>query len=235
MIRRLITLMLLTLLASGCQFLPEAAPEELATPDSAPVEVDLAVAEAEREAQRLREQSKLVGVPSTVNAFDPVSEAVHQMAEQLSVGLKKHKVKRLPMMIMPFVDLERASQRYTGALGERVSDSFFFQLQQYDFNLIDYRAVSLATTAKNLVSRQNMSSLRNRYRIYFILTGTYSRYPDGIVINARVLDTTSRQVLATAQSHIPDERLEGKWPGYNALEAIEKGLIIENQQGPLNP
>ncbi|WP_372830561.1 FlgO family outer membrane protein [Pontibacterium sp.] len=165
--------------------------------------------------------------------YDPVSEAVAQLAVQLQEGLQANRVQRLPMAVMPFVDLSRARERYTGVLGERLGENIVYQLQQGRYNLIDYRAVSLLTTARDPLTKQNMSSLRNRYRIYFLLTGTYARYPDGIVINARVLDTTTRQVLASGQTHLPDSRLEGGTPGYDPMKALQKGMIIENSLGPV--
>ncbi|MGB0663533.1 MAG: FlgO family outer membrane protein [Pontibacterium sp.] len=176
--------------------------------------------------------AQLLAVNATRVHFDPVSEAVEQMVQQLTLGLKHHRVQRFPMAISPFVALERSSERYAGPMGERLSESFIYQMQQTGFNMLDYRAVSLLTTFKDPINRQNMSALRNSSRVYFLLTGTYSRYPDGLVVNARVLDTTTRQVLASAQTHIPDVRLEGALPGYNPLLALEKGMIIENELGP---
>ncbi|WP_020682831.1 FlgO family outer membrane protein [Marinobacterium rhizophilum] len=165
---------------------------------------------------------------------DPMSEAVAQMARQLSVGLQEHRVKRLPMAVLPFVELAGdTAETATDLLGERVAENFIYQMQQAQYNLIDYRALSLTTTEKAPLSRQNLSALFSRNRIYFVLTGTYVRYPDGIVLNARVLDTTTRQVLASGQTHVPDSRLEGALPGYDALQALEAGMIIENSRGPL--
>nr|WP_067292902.1 FlgO family outer membrane protein [Marinobacterium profundum] len=165
---------------------------------------------------------------------DPMSEAVAQMVGQLSVGLREHRVKRLPMAVLPFVELAGdTAETATDLLGERVAENFIYQMQQAQYNLIDYRALSLTTTEKAPLSRQNLSLLFSRNRIYFVLTGTYARYPDGIVLNARVLDTTTRQVLASGQTHVPDARLEGTLPGFDPLQALEAGMIIENGRGPV--
>ncbi|UTW10306.1 FlgO family outer membrane protein [Marinobacterium rhizophilum] len=164
---------------------------------------------------------------------DPMSEAVQRMVRQLSVGLREHRVKRLPMAVLPFVELgSDSAETATDRLGERVAENFIYQMQQGQYNLIDYRALSLTTTEKAPLSRHNLSMLFSRNRIYFVLTGTYARYPDGIVLNARVLDTTTRQVLASGQTHVPDARLEGALPGFDALQALEAGMIIENGRGP---
>ncbi len=165
--------------------------------------------------------------------LDPVSEAVAQLTERLQSGLQQNRIQRLPLAVLPFADLDAPAVK--GALGERLGESFIYQLEQRGYNLVDYRAVSLATSEKAPLSKGNLSGLRSRYRIYFILTGTYARYPDGLVLNARVLDTTTRQVLASAQSHIPYARLEGALPGYDPLTALQRGMIIENGRGPEGP
>ena len=164
-------------------------------------------------------------------APDPVSRATETMGALLESGLQQARVQRLPMAIMPFVERPRAHK--DNALGERISESFIFQLQKRGFNLVDYRAVSMTTTVKPELSAKQLTGLRNRFRIYFVLTGTYARYPDGIVINARVLDTTTRQVVASGQGHITNDELEGQLPGYDPLTVMRKGLIIENGDGPV--
>ncbi|MCV6588093.1 MAG: FlgO family outer membrane protein [Marinobacterium sp.] len=170
-----------------------------------------------------------VAVAEVLTPMDPVSIATRDMGETLEEGLSQARVQRLPMAVMPFV--ERPKMRKYNALGERISESFIYQLQSRGFNLVDYRAVSLKTTTKPEVDARHLSKLRSRFRIYFVLTGTYARYPDGIVINARVLDTTTRQVVASGQAHISNAELEGELPGYDPLTVMRRGMIIENGEG----
>ena len=170
-------------------------------------------------------------VPNEARGHDPISEAVQRMAQQLADGLNENRVRRLPLAVLPFHDLMARDK--VDPLGERLAESFIHQLEHLGYNLVDYRAVSLTTTHKQEPTPSTLSLLRSRNRIYFVLTGTWARQPDGVVINARVLDTTTRQVLASGQTHIPTSRLEGAWPGYDPLEAAAQGLIIENRLGPV--
>ncbi|WP_261843685.1 FlgO family outer membrane protein [Aliamphritea ceti] len=181
--------------------------------------------QAEREA--LTREVIMVDAVST--GTDAMSEVVAQMAVQIDTGLAKNRVKKLPIAILPFKNLD--AKTTPAGLGERLSENMIFQMQQHGYNLVDYRAVSLNTTLKNPLSRDNLSSIRNRFRIHYVLTGTYARHPDGLVINARVLDTTTRQIMATGQSHVSVARLEGEIPGYDPLASDAAGLIIENGQG----
>ncbi|PIE24991.1 MAG: hypothetical protein CSA60_02370 [Neptuniibacter caesariensis] len=190
---------------------------------------------AEKEALLEKEQAMLqrqvVQVESHPNGLDPLSEAVAQMAVQMNVGLQQNRVKRFPVAVVPFTNLH--NQRRVGRFGERLEQAFIYQLQQHGYNVVDYRAAGLTTSAKEPLSKQNLSALRVRYKIYFLVTGTYAQHSDGMVINARVIDTTTRQVLATGQSHVANARLEGGIPGYNPLDALNKGMIIENRGGPV--
>lgn len=216
---------LLSGLLSGCM-LKEPVPVVVQSVDPQVVEQMREAEAANLEARRelAKHEVSVVGDQST--GADPLSEAVSQMAIQLNVGLTENRIKRLPIAILPFVQLgSKASGTPTG---ERLSENFIFQLQQHGYNLIDFRAVSLNTSAKEPLSTANLSALHNRFRIHFVLTGTYSQHQDGIIINARVLDTTTRQILAASQTNIPSARLEGALPGYDPIKAMDEGMIIEN-------
>ncbi|WP_432697624.1 FlgO family outer membrane protein [Marinobacterium sp. YM272] len=182
------------------------------------------------ESGRQGRTAALTRVDESNEGIDPISEAVQQLAGQLANGLDENRIRRLPMAVLKFHDLMQRDQ--VGPVGERLSDSFIFQLEHLGYNLVDYRAVSLTTSTKPVLDPSSLSLLRRTHRIYFVLTGTYARQPGGLVINARVLDTTTRQVLASGQTHIPTSRLEGQWPGYDPLKALQSGMIIENRQGP---
>ena len=97
--------------------------------------------------------------------------------------------------------------------------------------MVDYRAVSLVTTDKQRVSKGTLPQLQQQYKIYYILTGTYARHGDGVVLNARILDVITRQVVAAGQSHISYKRLESMLPGYDPVDALNRGYIIENGIG----
>ncbi|WP_409525024.1 FlgO family outer membrane protein [Nitrincola sp. MINF-07-Sa-05] len=226
----LLLLILSVLLLSGCRIVTsdDPMPVHIQSVDSSVASRGSALPDPSLASAR---SADLALVEHSGSGTDPVSEAIQQMAAQLASGLDENRVKRLPLAILPFSRLE--SRGEAGSVGERLAESFIFQMEYLGYNLVDYRAVSLTTTSKPDLSDANLSMLRNRNRIYFILTGTYAEYSDGVVVNARVLDTTTRQVIAAAQSHIPYQRFEETWPGYKPLQARERGMIIENRRGPV--
>ncbi|WP_415885844.1 FlgO family outer membrane protein [Neptuniibacter sp. QD37_6] len=237
---------ILLLLAIGClsgcmhQMNKSAGPESVHIESMSPEVVaelhklekaHIAEKEALLEKERAMMQREVIQVGSSPNGLDPLSEAVQQMAVQMTAGLQQNRVKKFPMAVIPFTNLH--NERKVGRFGERLEQAFIYQLQQHGYNLIDYRAAGLTTSTKQPLSKQNLSGLRTRYKLYFLVTGTYAQHSDGMVINARVIDTTTRQVLATGQSHVSNARLEGGLPGYNPLKALNEDLIIENGSGPV--
>ena len=226
MIKKIGSIVLVSLMSVGCSYQqPVPVKIEKLSPQASKALLN------EARNTTLAEPVPFAVVADNQAAVDPVSEAVEQMAVQLVNGLNQNRVKRFPIAVLPFASLRQSvPDRLFGA---RLSESFIFPLQQRGYNLVDYRAISLATTLKSPVSKQNISALRQRYKIYFVLTGTYAHHPDGIVINARVLDTTTRQVLAAAQTHIVNQRLEGALPGFDPVKALNNGYIIENGAAPV--
>jgi len=216
-------------LVAGCQpilILRPSSSEALLTES---VQVDSAYLSQREDALPTDPVGSLRAVPAGTG-FDPLSQAAQIIAEQLVEGLSEARVKRFPMTILPFGALPGHAQYEQ--VGERVSESLFHSLQSNSYNLIDYRVAGMPDRAMPEVSEQDISQLRSRNRIYFVLVGNYANYPDGLVINARVLDTTTRQVLAAGQVHIANEQLEGRLPGYDPLLAGEKGMIVETRGVP---
>lgn len=161
---------------------------------------------------------------------DALSFAARKLAEQLSRGLSEARVKRLPLTLLPLGPLPE--QPEVVLLGDRLSESLYYYLQSQQYNLIDYRVAGIPHRAVPDLSADELSGLKRRNRIYFVLVGNYARYSAGYVINARVLDTTTRQVLAAGQVHIPDQTLEAEFPGYDPLGSGQRGMIIETRTGP---
>ncbi|MFW1676652.1 FlgO family outer membrane protein [Pontibacter sp. JAM-7] len=224
--KKLLLLSITLLSLSGC--LQQSGQQQ---PVSVHVESvsESAAAQLSQQPQSVTAATALSYVDGSAGTQDFISQAVAEMAVQLEQGLDQNHIQRLPLAVIPFVQLMQPSQ--SGPMGERLAESFVYQLQQRGYNLVDYRAVSLVTTSKEPLSRRNLSGLRQQFKIYFVLTGTYAQHPDGVVINARLLDTTTRQVLASGQTHISNDRLEGGLPGYDPVKALEQGFIVENGPG----
>ncbi|MCW9052709.1 MAG: FlgO family outer membrane protein [Motiliproteus sp.] len=181
-------------------------------------ETALAPTEERRAKQALGGTVPVFGVP------------VRTMAAQIEASLKQRGIKRLPITITPFVDL--AAPKKQRHLGTELAEGFFHELQVRGFNLIDFAALPFADTGDNSAPYPLTDFYRN-HRISYVLSGTYIVNSDGIIINARVLDTVTKQVVATGQSQLSVGDLEGSLPGYNPLDSRD-GMIVENGGVPVH-
>lgn len=156
---------------------------------------------------------------------------VRALAEQMEAALNKHGIKTLTLTVTPFVDLQQP--REASNFGMELADGLYHELQSRGFNLIDYQVIGLTARTSELDddearSKQPLiSHFYQDHRINYVVTGNYFANSDGVVIRSRVLDTVTRQVVASGQSHMPRSALEGDYPGYNPLR-VREGMIIEN-------
>ncbi len=174
--------------------------------------------------QASKKQAAALG--DTVTLF---GEPVRVMAQQIEVGLNQRGIKRLPITVAPFVEL--SGQGRKRKLGAELAEGFFHELQVRGFNLIDYQPQAFADPDQ-AVADMGLSDFYRRHRISYVLSGTYTVNSDVLIINARVLDTVTRQVVATGQAQLMAEQLEGRLPGYNPLDSRD-GMIVENGGVPL--
>ncbi len=155
---------------------------------------------------------------------EAIQTAIAEMAVQLERGLQKQGIKRLPITITRFVDL--AAPNDYRPLDSELAEGFYHELQSRGFNLIDQMAVAYPSDQTPL-DELRLSDIYREHGISYVLSGTYSVRPDGLGVNVRILDSVTRQVVASGRSQLAAEVLEGSFPGYSPLSS-EDGMIIEN-------
>ena len=204
---------LVLLITSGCSQQPTH------------VIVDNAVAVKVMNPEQLQRQEAEQDPAERSALAEPVGylgRSVRQMAEQIETSLAKKGVKRLPIAISSFVDLSQAERRRT--LGDEIAEGFFHELQARGFNLVDHRVIAFADRDEQELA---LSDFYRKHRISYVLGGSYTVNSGGVTVNARMLDTVTKQVVATGQSEFGIQQLEGSLPGYDPFSSRE-GMIIEN-------
>lgn len=211
--KKQIWMLLPALLAGGCAVkVTEPVQVEL----TQPVRVTLA---PDSPRPPTADQPALATVPS-----GPLGVPVRQMAEQIDASLSKRGIKTLPIAISPFVDLDQPALHR--GFGDQLAEGFYHELQARGYNLIDHRALPFDESGAALASPA-LAEYYRQHRISYVLSGTFSAQGSGVTVNARMLDTITQQVVATGQSQIGLETLEGELPGYNPFSSRD-GMIIEN-------
>lgn len=91
------------------------------------------------------------------------------------------------------------------SLSHQLSESLYAHLQERNVRLIDYRAqdfVSLSEDGSTLLTR-DPEQLNQQPALDWVLVGTMAPEQGGVIVNLRVIDRTSQQVLAAANRFVP--------------------------------
>lgn len=132
---------------------------------------------------------------------DTIDEGIIDIADQL---VKSSRLKiNSKIAITSFVNLSNLDK--SSYFGRKVSESMFNELHIRGFNLIDIRGTKSIRVNDNgefFISR-NIKLLNNKTVLTpYILVGTYSQFGKGILLNARIVDNTTGDVISTARTII---------------------------------
>jgi TolB-like protein len=132
-----------------------------------------------------------------------VNELVSSLSDQLTQNKNFRDHKNAKIAITSFVSLD--DLKSTSRLSNILSENLIHEMQVRGYKVIDFKTmdkIKIDARGDFLFSR-DLSKLRKELKLDFALTGTYTKYRSGVVINARIIDLKSHVVLSTAQILIP--------------------------------
>lgn len=134
-----------------------------------------------------------------------------------------------PITVTSFVNLN--SLEDTNWLGIQLPEIFIHQLHQQGFFVVDYKTTGniKVTNKGDFVFTRDWKQLKQFHAITRVLTATMARSEKGVLINARIIDMTTRQVDATAQGLIPNHLLLGSLDSLGSL-MNKDGYIIRTSK-----
>lgn len=115
------------------------------------------------------------------------------------------------------------TQDALAGLSHQLSESLHTHLQQRNVRLVEYRAqdfVSLSEKGATALSR-DVDALQQQPQLDWLLVGTMARKDDGVVVNLRVVNRQSQQVLAAANQFVPKHLY---WQSYRTTEMVDGKL-----------
>lgn len=106
--------------------------------------------------------------------------------------------------VASFVDLDSELNR-TNVIGNQLAEAFIHQLQQFGVQVVDFKTTRdiQVTASGDFVFSRDHSKLNQLQQIDYVLSGTMVFTPRGIMINARVINSHTKVVAASAQQLIP--------------------------------
>lgn len=166
------------------------------------------------------------------NASGNLNKLATFIAEQLTHNRDLINLKESRVAITSFVDLE--SLRETDKIGLSLSELLIHKLQLSGFKIVDFKAMNSINVAANgdHVFSRNPAELKNEFNIHYFLTGTLTKSRDGIVVNARLLDTKTLLVVSSAQAFIPLRDVRRLMNEYVGVEQERVSLDKPNASQP---
>jgi TolB-like protein len=142
-------------------------------------------------------------VESNYNDAGQVNQIVSDLSEQLTMNKNFANIKDPIIAITSFVCLDNF--KATTRLSNILSENLIHEMQVRGYKVVDFKMMTNIKVDKDgdfLLSR-DIEELRNSLELNYALTGTYTDYKDGTVINARIINLNTLVVLSTAQAFIP--------------------------------
>ncbi len=140
---------------------------------------------------------------STGSSSGNLNKMATFLAEQLAHNRDLVNLKESRIAVTSFVGLENL--RETNKIGLSLEELMIHKMQLSGFKVVDFKAMNHIAVAPNgdYVFSRNPAELRNDYNIHYFLTGTLTKTQEGIVVNARLIDSKTSLVASSAQVFIP--------------------------------
>lgn len=191
------------MLVSGCNIAPN---KSTTTPDDNMLNNN----EFEQIMQQLQGSEESADTqPTNTQQFLPnahnktLTNYVEQMALQLTDTMQVAP-QDAAIAIASFVDLD-STLKTANQLGNQLSETFIHQLQKFGYTAVDFKTANLITVSSKgdfAFSREARHLTHDNIATH-ILSGTLIYRKQGIEVNARIIDVTSKRLAASSRSLIP--------------------------------
>lgn len=135
------------------------------------------------------------------NSQGSLNSTIVDLANKLLNSNKIRKIALNDLAITSFVDLHQLNK--TTHFGRVLSESMFDELFVRGFDVTDFRGQSTLSVNANgeYYITRDIDRLRDNIENRFILVGTYTKFEQEIMINARILDNMNGRVVASARTY----------------------------------
>ena len=136
------------------------------------------------------------------------NSAMMFIAEQLDRNVDGEARAR-PTVVSSIADLNNLGE--TTQLGRLVTEHLIHELQLRNWQVTDFRLTRdfIINEAGEFTLSRNVEKLKKSFSIANVVTGTYSRTPDGVIVNVRVIDVATGLVVSTAQTRFEKDKFIG--------------------------
>jgi len=164
------------------------------------------------------------------NHYDDLNNAVIELSNQLLLNIKSSNQKNNKFTVTTFVNLNDFQS--TSSFGRVISETLINELHTRNFKVIDFRTQDSLSVDNNgeFILTRDTNKLKDEIPQSLLLAGTYSKINENqIVLNARIVDNFTSEVISTAKVIYTYENCEdmnicfdkNKKPNYSSIPIKE--------------
>jgi len=157
------------------------------------------VTQANNKVQLVKQHMKIAAdMQQHVTSQGTLEATIASLSTQM---MKNNKMKtNKAVLITSFVRLDDLKK--TSEFGRVLSESLINELSNRGFNIVEFRgqvSVSINEQGEYYITR-DISKLKNTIASTYVVVGTYSRQYGRVMLNARVIDNASGQIISSSRS-----------------------------------
>lgn len=149
--------------------------------------------------QLVKEHMKIAAdMQANVTTQETLEATIASLSTQMMKNKKMNTTKAV--LITSFVRLDNLKK--TSEFGRVVSESLINELSNRGFNIVEFRgqvSVSINDQGEYFITR-DISKLKDAIVSTYVVVGTYSRQYGKVMLNARVIDNATGQIISSSRS-----------------------------------
>ncbi|QBL09932.1 hypothetical protein E0Z06_10545 [Rheinheimera sp. D18] len=149
-----------------------------------------------------------------------IQHYVRGLMQEMAVSMQDIS-EQTPVAVASFIYLDTDFNQGT-LLGNQIAESFIHELHNFGIKVLDYKVTDYirVTPQGDFVYSRNYEELGGNLPAQYAVGGTLSRHRDGVLINARMVEFSSKTVVASAQTLIPAAVINALIPSLVVLPAL---------------
>jgi len=145
-----------------------------------------------------------LGSTEDEEVLNPDRFGEQKLAEGLRTNLRYPEFQRYPVIVTTFVDLNHLDK--TSVFGRLMAEKLLHQLNQAGFHVVEIRRsqdLFIKKEVGEMILTRDIGELAKITKAKSILAGTYVATTNAIIINARIVDIESPQIVSTFSYEVP--------------------------------
>ncbi|MDG1121188.1 MAG: FlgO family outer membrane protein [Glaciecola sp.] len=177
-------------------------------PEKYPADIHMDAEDPLAEAHTIAEVDVLADLPVAAKKPDALLYTINDYVRNLTQDLvanMENITPQTPLGVTHFAWLD-SDLNQSNVMALQMAEGFKHEFHQYRIPVVDFKSTGFirVTSQGDFYLSRDHEDLNIDVPMDYILTGTFALHHGGVLINARVIDVSSKHIVASAQSLIPE-------------------------------